>query len=83
MDIKLSHIISEAEKIKKYLVDIVGDEKRVSCSVEIADLVVRYTFPNVTRVPRLKNAKEISITGEGVNWQAEVRAKLQKLKQEV
>ncbi len=83
MDIKISQIISEAEKIKKLLVDIVGDEKRVNSLVEIENLEVRYAFPNTLNLKLPNDAKEIAVKGEGVNWPAEVRAKLQKLKQEV
>ncbi len=81
MDVKLSQIIQDVAEIKRTLTDIVGNESRVKGSVEIVNLEVKYSFPNVVKNAVPKDAQEISVKGVGVNWAAEIRSKLLKLRQ--
>ncbi len=82
MDVKLSQIIQDVAAIKKLLVDIVGDETRIKGSVEFENLQVKYAFPNNLRLRLPRNAQNIAIKGEGVDWAGEIRSKLLKLHQE-
>ena len=81
MDVKLSQIIQEVAEIKRMLADIVGNESRVKGSVEISNLEIKYSFPNVLKQAVPKNTQEIVVKGSGVNWAAEIRSKLLKLRQ--